>query len=231
MILITATCSNAKAQKPLTPGGKPIVKPVFRAPLPTSDSVEEKLVALALKGPAMRGAESQNKINQYQLLAAKNTWANLLTVSLNYNDQSFTKPVPGGYVYPKYFFGLNIPLGTVFSRTGVKAAREEVEIGKTTEEQLTRTIRADVLSKYKQYKTYAELIKLQNDVVVSEQTVLTKIEARANDLSFSIEAYNLALKTLNTEKASILNLQLQRDLVKLELEKMIGTKLESVINY
>ena len=197
----------------------------------TSSVVEERLVKLALDGPLFRGSEHQNKINEYQLQRAKSSWLNLLTVSTNYNDQSFAKNSTTPYVYPKYFFGLNIPLGTIFSKTEVKSARESVELSKDNQEQLARNIRADVISKYKQYKAYNDLIAIQNQVVDDGQAAFQQIERKFLDRTIDIEKYNVASREFNTERAKKLNLQLEQDLLKVELERMIGTKLETVINH
>lgn len=190
--------------------------------------VEARLVELALKGPLYTGAEHQNKINEYELKAAKNSWLNLLTISANYNDQTFAKTnAQNAYVYPKFFTGINIPLGTIFSRTGVKAAKEGVEISKINQEQLQRNIRAEVLSKYKQYKTYQEYIVLQKSVADDYQAAFLQIEANASETP--IEKYNLASKNFSEEQTKLLNLQLQRDLIKIDIEKMIGVDLDTLI--
>jgi hypothetical protein len=47
--------------------------------------------------------------------------------------------------------------------------------------------------------------------------------------TITIEAYNSAQRNKNDESSRLINLQLEQDLVKLELERMIGQSLESVI--
>jgi len=193
-------------------------------------AIEERLVALALQGPMVKGAQHQNKINEIQLVAAKRNWVNLLTVSANYNDQSFVEnSAPGGYVYPKYFFGLTIPLGTILSRTEVKAAREQIEISKNNEEQLRRTVRAEVLSRYREYRAMTELITIQGELVDDVQAALLQIEDKFRKGLLPVENYTAAQRSKNDESAKLINLQLQQDLIKLDIEKMIGTSLDSVI--
>lgn len=195
-----------------------------------SAAIEEKLVELALQGPAFKTGEHQNKVYEYQLKSAKNSWLNLLSISTNYNDQSFAKSnTPGTYVYPKYFFGLTIPLGTIFSRTEVKAAQEGVAIGELSQEQLKRSIRAEVLSKYKQYRAYQELIALQAEMLNDMEVELTQTEEKFKKGTITIDAYNLAQRNINGEKTRMINLQLQKDLLELDIEKIIGTDLQSVI--
>ena len=193
--------------------------------------IEERLVKLALDGPLFKGSDHQNRINEYQLQRAKNSWLNLLTISTNYNDQSFAKNPTTSYVYPKYFFGLNIPLGTIFSKTEVKSAKEQVALSKENQEQLARNIRADVISKYKQYRTYSDLIAIQTQVVDDEQAALQQIEKKFLDRTIDMEKYNVASREYNAERSRKLNLQLEQDLIKVEIERMIGTRLENVINH
>ena len=196
----------------------------------TTSAIEEKLVQLALQGPEAKALEHQNKINDYQLKSAQNQWLNLLALSANYNDQSFTKTPTTNYVYPKYFFGLTVPLGTILSKTAVKSARESIEIGKNNQEILRRTIREQVLTAYKEYKAYNELISIQGELVNDVQAELVKAEEKFKNGTITIEAYNIAQKSNNSELAALINLKLQRDLKKLEIEKMIGVRLETVLN-
>ncbi len=192
--------------------------------------IEQRLVELALQGPDMQVTEHQGKVLEYQLKTARNTWTNLLTFSLNYNDQSFKQTQTNAtYVYPKYFFGLNVPLGTILSRTPVKTANEAIQIGMLNQETLKRKIKADVLTKYRQYKAQSELIAMETGMMNDVEAALTeaKDKFRKNDLSF--EAYNVVQRNRNDEYAKIVNLKLQQEMIKLEIERMIGTNLESVL--
>lgn len=207
----------------------PLVRPA--APL-SEDQIEAKLVELALQGPQYEGSGHQVKMSQYQLSKAKKSWMNLLAVSLNYNDQSFAKSTAanGTYVYPKYFFGLTIPLGVIFSLgPDIKGAREGVKYSESNREELGRVIKADVLSKYKTYKNYRELILLQNTIVVDQQSAFSQVEKKFKDGTVTIDVYNQANKNYSEELTKKLNLQLAQDLVRLSIEKLIGVDLESVI--
>jgi outer membrane protein TolC len=192
--------------------------------------IEKKLVELALTGPAYEESKHQNKINEYQLKSAKNSWLNLLTISASYNDQTFKNNTSQNtYIYPKYFTSINLPLGTLFSRTGVKAAREGLEISKNKQEQLSRNIKVDVLSKYRQYKDFIELIAYQKELVDDYEAIYLRVKNEFKEGTISIETHNTASKNYNDVLTTILNLQYQQYIVKLEIERIIGTKLESVM--
>jgi outer membrane protein TolC len=122
-----------------------------------------------------------------------------------------------------------VPLGTFFSRSDVKAANEAVQISKLNHEQLERTIKAQVIGKYREYKSYGEQIALQSELVNNVQAALLQSEDKFRKAKITIEEYNTAQKIKNEEATKLINLQLQQDLVKLDIEKMIGTSLESVI--
>lgn len=218
MMLVLFQWLTGDAQAQLTPS------------VPDS-TVERRLVELALNGPEMKQTFHRSKVYEYQLKAAKNQWVNLFTFSLNYNDQSLKQTSPTtAYVYPKYFFGLNIPLGTLLSRTSVKAANEGVAIGQLDQEQLRRKITADVLTKYREYKAQSELVALATASINDIEATLddAKLKFQKNEITF--EALNLVQQTRNSERAKIINLKLQQDVIRLEIERMIGTSLESVLN-
>ena len=210
--------------------------PLFRGARPTtaapySDSqIQERLVQLAMAGPVYDISGHQIIAAQENLSKARRSWLNLLSVSADYNDQTFAKTTSYGYVYPKYFFGITIPIGLFFSMgPDIQKERENVAIAHDNQEQLARTIRADVLGKYAQYKTYSNMIAVQNNVVDDEEALRKQTEQKFQGGTISIEQYNLANKVYGDDLTRRLNLQLQQDLIKIDIEKMIGVSLESVL--
>lgn len=231
LLLIFLSGSPASAQH--IPGGrhKNDSVPVFRHTPPNDTMIESRLVTLALEGPRYEASGHQMNVTKSNLSKAKRSWLNLLSISANYNDQTFAKQTAatGAYVYPKYFFGLTIPIGLFFSMgPDIRGARENVEISRNNREQLARTIRTEVLGKYKQYKNFGDLILLQNTIVIDQQAALTQIEKKFRDGTTSIDSYNLANKSYSDERVKMLNLQLSQDLIRLDIEQMIGVSLDAV---
>ena len=196
----------------------------------TTSAIEEKLVALALQTPEFNNIEHQSKIDEYQLKAAQNQWMNLLAFSVNYNERTFDKSsTANSYVYPRYNLGLTVPLGTIFSKTAVKSAKESVAIGKNNREILRKTIRQEVLTKYKEYVAYGKLIEMQSEMLNDVQTQLAQVEEKFRAGTLPLEAYNAAQKGTASETAALINLKLQQEIKELEIEQMIGVPLESVL--
>lgn len=193
-------------------------------------SIEEKLVQLALSGPMLKASESQNKINEFQLKAAKNQWVNLITLSTNFNDQNFfTQNRTNGVIFPRYFFGFNLPLGTLFARTTVKSTREQINITKSNQEIMARTIRAEILSKYERYKNYRDLIAIQNQILDDEETAFLQAKEKFRNGGITIEVFNTAQRAYNNELSKKLNLQMEQQLIRIDIERMIGVSLDSVL--
>jgi outer membrane protein TolC len=93
---------------------------------------------------------------------------------------------------------------------------------------LARQIRADVLTKYAQYKNYRDLAVLQNQIVDDLSVGFTQIEKKFRDGVITLDAFNLASHNFNEENAKKLSIQLQAEITKYDLERLIGVKLESV---
>ena len=196
----------------------------------TTSAIEERLVQLAWQGPEVDRVAHQSKIDEYELRAAQNIWMNLMAFNINYNEFTFSHNTGvTSYVYPRYNLGITIPLGSLFSRTSIKSAKENVDIGKNNMELIKRTLRQEVLTAYKQYVTLGQLIAMQSELVNDVKTQLAQIEEKFRSGTTSIDAYNNAQKNNNIEGAALVNLKLQQDLKKLEVEKLIGVRLESVL--
>jgi outer membrane protein TolC len=230
-----STTTTSPATPTTTPAETPAPAPVFRE---TPDTViENRLVALALAGPEYKASGHQSKINELELQKARGTWLNLLSLSANYNDQTFAKQTVSTngtsptLVYPKYFFGINIPLGIIISqRNLVRSAKETIAYGHDQQESLARKIKADVLSKYKQYKLYSSLLAMQSEMINDVLANAAQAEASFRKGSITVETYIASQRLKNDEMAKNMNLKLQQDLIRLEIERMIGVSLDEVLH-
>ena len=83
--------------------------------------------------------------------------------------------------------------------------------------------------KYIQYKSYSTQIAIQSTVVDDEEALRKQTEKKFQDGTISIEQYNLANKLYGEDMTKKLNLQLDQDLLRIDIEKMIGISLETVL--
>lgn len=196
--------------------------------------VEQKLIRIALQRPSYDATYHAIRTSNHQLSMAKNSWLNLLSVSLNYNDLDFKKysnnATAPTYVYPKYFFGLTIPIGYIFSRgSEIKIARENQAIAKDARLEAERTIVADVKSKFRTYLNYKNMLDVQNVIVNDEQATFLQAEKNFRDGKASIDAYNKASMEFNGSVLQQLQYKLMGDQVKVDLEHVLGMTLEEAL--
>jgi outer membrane protein TolC len=234
LIVSPAAHAQDQSQTPQSPYSPPVSKRPIRS-LPIKDTgVEEKLVQLALQNVGYDVLVRMVTIAKYNVSKEKNSWFDLLTITSQFNDQSFKHQSTVGnvaYVYPKYFYGISIPIGTILSKSGqVKAAREQVKIAEDNQVAAALKVRTDVLSKYKSWRVSNSLVLLERQVVDDIHAAFLQVEKRFNDGTVSIEAYSDASRSYSTEMNKLLTYQLQADLQKLDIEQLIGVRLESVIN-
>lgn len=192
--------------------------------------LENKLIELAMTGPAYQAATQQNKLNELELKKAKNSWLNLLSISTNYNDQTFATGGNSTYVYPKYFFGLTIPLGIIFSQsTQVKSAKVAVQYSKYQQELILRSLKSDVLGKYRKFRNYNTLIEIQSELINDVIANAADTEEGFKNGTRTVDDYIRTQKSKNDELAKLMNLRLEQYLIKLEIEQVIGISLEEAV--
>ena len=194
--------------------------------------IENKLIELAMKSPFYTASIHQINITELQLKSTKNAWLNLLSLSTTVNDQTLKKPEPGAntYVYPKYNVGITIPLGIIFSQgNNVKSARESLALTKDNQEQLARTIKATILSKYREWRNYERMLYIQSELVTSVVAAANQADDEWNKGTIAKDVYLTVMKTKNDELARSINLKYSQYQVQLEIEKIIGVPLESVL--
>jgi len=233
-VTVEAQNPTGKPKTAVPPANPVPTAPITRISTDLSDTVNEnKLVMLALQGPEYDASVHKSKVDELELRRAKATWLNLLSISTNYNDQSFAKKSTTGtnnYVYPKYYFGITIPLGIIFSQGNtVKMARESIAQGKDQQEILARQIKANVLSKYKEYKLLSALIEMESETINDVQANFSQAEDNFRKGTITVESYMLVQRAKNDELTKVLNLQFRQDLIRIDIERMIGWPLDHVL--
>jgi outer membrane protein TolC len=198
----------------------------------TTHATEERLVAIAMTRPSYDQTYRTIRIAEHDLSKARNEWLNLLTVTLNYNELDFSHNTTNqyGYVYPKYFFGVTIPLGFFISRSSdIKLAKEQEYIALDQQQEMARTIRATIIGRYRAYIVYQDQLNLQTDVINGEKTAFLEVEKDFRDGKTSLALYNLAAKSYSNEVMRKLSIQLLSDQCKTDIEQALGMTLESAL--
>jgi outer membrane protein TolC len=200
--------------------------------LDSNQVIEEKLVLIALTSPQYDATVHDRNNATHLLSKAKNQWLDLLAISTQFNETDFEKPTAGQQqlLYPKYFFGVTIPIGILFSRSSdVRIARENQFIAQDKQQELARSIRADVVTRYRSYVVNQEQLRMQTEIVNGEQVAYQGAQKDFKEGKISLETYNTASRSYMNEVTRRLTLVLQCDQLKIQLEQFLGMRLQDAL--
>ena len=232
------TCFFAQAQKP-TNDARGSSTYILDSDTGRSVDIREKLVRLALQNPTYEVADHQVNIAAFQLKVARSSWLGLFAANGNVNEYTISPPkatvvngqaISNPIYYPRYNFGLTIPLD-VFSvkPNNVKIARENYAIAAAQRTEKYRQIKVDVLTRYEDYLLDKQKLEYQIQITQDQYTVYKKAEKDYADGSIKLEDLNKSYKGWVDEQTRRLEFQRNANVAKLELERIIGVKLEDVI--
>lgn len=232
-LLAAITGTVAQAQKADT-------SIILRLPadLPTVSRLKEKLVELAINNPQIKVLGIKKEITKYDENRAKAGWLNMLTAAGNLNEFTIkgsgggTGTVNNNTLYPRYNFGIMVPLGNLISIPNeVKAAKAN---GRAFDQQIEGeklTLKAAVLRAYEDYSANKQLYELQLPLLEDSYNHYKQVEQKfsGGDQGTAVEGLNDAYRIYNAEMVRKVNLEREVRQSKIALEAIIGTSLEEVL--
>ena len=194
---------------------------------------EEKLVQLAWRNhPSNEAVRRQVNIAEVNVKQSTASWLDNITITGNLNEFTINKaadPFGRAAFFPKYNIGASVSLGTFFSTPyNIRKSKEERVIAQANVNAQKLAVRNQVLKLYNEYLMRERVFKLQSQALLDTETShkLEEQRFRRGDITFdlystSLGAYNEALRA---------QLEAERDFknAKLDLEQMIGMRLEDV---
>lgn len=199
--------------------------------------IREHLVQLAIQGPAYEMADHASLAAASQITIAKSAYLGLFSAQGNINEFTVRNAFSSGssnnqyaqIYYPRYNFGLNVPFD-IFTRTKntVKIAKENYSMTLAVKNEKFREIKADVLTKYENYLLAKQLVEFQSKLTQNEYAQYKRAESDFADNLIKLDDVEKSQKSYITEQVKSLSLQKDLNLSKIELEKVIGVKIEDV---
>jgi outer membrane protein TolC len=110
----------------------------------------------------------------------------------------------------------------------VKIAKENYYMTIAAKNEKFREIKADVLTKYENYLLARQLVELQSRITQSEYAALKRAESDFAENLIKLDDVEKAQKNYTVEQVKSLTLQRDLNLSKIEIEKVIGVKIEDV---
>jgi outer membrane protein TolC len=194
--------------------------------------IREKLVSLALQNPQYEIADHNLNIMIYNIHIAKSAWLGTFIAQGNENEFTIFKNSGGNnpIYYPLYNFGVSIPFD-IFSKipNNVKIAKENYLIAQATRNDKFRQIKAEVLTKYEDYLVAKQKLELQTQIRQDAYNLYKKAEKDFEDNTIKLDEFNRASGAWITAQMGELDYRRNLNVTKIELEKMIGVRLDDVL--
>jgi outer membrane protein TolC len=194
-------------------------------------------VQLALQNPEYEIVDHASQAASYQIKIAKSAPLGLFAAQGNLNEYTIKEAFGGsssvpGYqpiYYPRYNFGVAIPFDIIGrTKNTIKVAKENFYMTEAAKNQKFREIKADILSKYENYLLAKQLVEFQSKLTQGEYSSLKRAESDFSENLIKLDDVEKAQKSYITEQVRNLTLQRDLNLTKIEIEKVIGVKIEDV---
>ena len=198
-----------------------------------STDLGERLVQLAWKNhPTNEILRRQVNIARYETNRTTADWLDVVLIQGNLNEFNIDKPETAQQVpqfWPRYNFGLRLPLG-IFVSTSIdsKQNKQRLVIAESEINAQKLEVRRIVLKAYNDYLWREKVLKLQSQQFSDIESNFKLVERRFRNGEITFDQYSVSQTNLN--RASIQYLEADRDLknAKLDLEQLIGVRLEDV---
>jgi outer membrane protein TolC len=192
----------------------------------------ERLVQLAWRNhPQNQILTNRVDIARENVRVTRGTWAEGLKITGGINEFMISEPVNQtlvGRMFPAYQVGLEIPL-SVFSYKRTRAAEMMVMNEELAINARKLEIRALVAENYQNYRFNQQALQIQTEVTENASNTFALIEDRFKSGEASLSEYNNAFNNYKSEQLRRATAQRNLELAKIQLERMVGVDLNSVL--
>lgn len=195
----------------------------------------EKLVWLAWNNhPSNKTVQANVVVAKQELQLARWSWLERITVSGNLNEFTIT----GGpneetrnraLFFPRYNVGISLSPSMIFSIPAEKRrAQEMLNVANFNVNEQKLLMRKEVLQRYQDYLMTKQMLEMETKLTESTTTAFQLTEERFKRGQVMLEAYNEAASTYMGQQRQRLSAETNYIKAKLELEALIGMRLEDV---
>lgn len=198
-----------------------------------SPEFAEKLVQLAWKNhPTNEIFRRQVQVAEYEVSKSSAAWLDVFSVQGNLNEFNIDESADvfnRSQFFPRYNFGARIPFSLfVQAPNQVKQNRQRVLISQAELDAQKLEMRRQVLKAYNDYVLFEKVYKVQSQQYTDSENLVKLTEQKFKNGEATFEIYTASQANFN--RAAIQLLQAERDFknAKVDLEQLIGIKLEEV---
>jgi len=193
--------------------------------------IREKLVQLAIQNPTYEVADRKVAIANQELSKTKNKILGQVVLSANLNEFSINPPKDGYNIYyPRYNIGASLPLDLFITRgKEINIAKENLGIAQAERNERYRLIKTEVLTAYEDYLMAKQKLEFQSQIT---QDAFQEYKQQERDFSDGIieqKEYNAGFKKWTDEQTKKIELQRDLNVVKLNIEAIIGVPFDELL--
>jgi outer membrane protein TolC len=202
-------------------------------------NIRERLVQLAMNNPSYEVSDRLTNVAAYQVRLMKGNWLSSISAQGNINEFTIDPKSAGGgsattgynpTIYPKYNFGISVPFDIITRNSNnVKIARENYLIAQAVKNDKFRQIKADVLTRYEDYLLARQKLELQIQITQEAYTSYQVAEDSFRKNLIKEDDYSKAYRNWVAEQITKLDLQRNLNVSKIDVERIIGVKLDDVL--
>lgn len=201
-----------------------------------SPDFAEKLVQIAWKNhPGNEAMRREVTVAEQTVKASAAQWLDIFTVRGNLNEftlnQTMNNDIYYGRstMYPRYNFGATISLGQFVSiPANTRISRERAKIAEANVNTQKLIVRNSVMKAYNEYVLREKIYKVQSQLLMDNETSHKLIEQRFKNGETNFETYSLSLNNYSNVTVGALESERNYKNAKLDLEQLIGMRLEDV---
>jgi outer membrane protein TolC len=197
--------------------------------LNSEDDVKAQLILLALNNPAAEAADANVRIAEIARRKANSSF--LSTVNLGGNVNEFVvNNSPAASFFPKYNFGLTVPLDLFAKNKAEKmTATETITINRLQKQLIGEALKSKVLIQYEVYKERKQLLELQRIVLDDDLAAYEKAQKDYKDDIITIEDVNKVYRELIASRGNLASKEKDLNIAVIEIEETIGVPLNTVL--
>ena len=206
-------------------------QPAVRVAQPVNEDqeIKNRLVKLALKNPAFTSDDAAIEIAILNRKKANSSWLSSVSIGGNLNEFSINNS-PAGNFYPKYNFGVLVPLD-LYSRNKNerKVGDQNIIIANAAKEDRMNQVKAETLIRYENFKEQKELVNLQQISVDNVHSDYLAGQTNFADGTITVDVLNRMYQGYVLEQFKLVSLKKQFNVSIIQLEEMIGVPLSKAI--
>lgn len=191
--------------------------------------IKNRLVRFALKNPAFLADDAAIEIAVLNRKKANSSWLSSVNVGGNLNEFSINNS-PAGNFYPKYNFGVLIPLD-IYSRNKNErlVGDQNIIIANAAKDQRINEIKAETLIRYENYKEQKELVNLEKISVDNNYSDYLSAQGNYADGTITVDVLNKTYQGYVLEQFKLVTLKKQLNVAIIQLEEIIGVSLSKAL--